>query len=145
MVICSIGYMWSRYRFFFVFEWLKWFLYYYYCITFFRYKELATKLNAEYIIRSLRKVVCLISMFFFKFVSLVSWFHYCCSNDQKMRKNVKFQHCFFEGELTTKCACVLCVMKQLQYVFDWVLFYSTNTKSCYSTQVEKTWAWSQIS
>jgi hypothetical protein len=77
-------------------------------------------------------------MFFFKFVSLVSWFHYCCSNDQKMRKNVKFQHCFFEGELTTKCACVLCVMKQLQYVFDWVLFYSTNTKSCYSTQVEKT-------
>jgi hypothetical protein len=116
-VICSIGYMWNNCSNFFVLEWLKWFLYYYYCITVCKYKELVAKLAIEHITRGFKKVVCFASMFFFKSISLVFWFQYCYSNNNK-KDNVKFQHYFLRGELTTSCALVSCVVKQLQYVFN---------------------------
>jgi hypothetical protein len=100
------------------------------------YRELATKFDVEYIARGLRKVVCSASMFFLKYVSLVFWFQYCCFTNQKTKQNVMFQHCFLRGELTIRCALVL--LKQLQYVSNWVLFYFLITKSCYNTQVETT-------
>jgi hypothetical protein len=84
---------------FFVLEWLKWFLYYYYCITLCKYKKLAVKFAAKHITRGLRKVVCFASMFFFKFTSLVFWFQYCCFNNEKSDKMLSSNIVSLKGNL----------------------------------------------